>query len=83
MPNNKQQTKRLKNDEVKRQRNKADKSRMRSAVRGVLEAESKDAAVAATPQAMKFIDKAAKKNIIHEKAAARMKARMANHTSAK
>ena len=83
MPNNKQQTKRLKNDEIKRQRNKADKSRMRSAVREVLEAESKDAAVAATPKAMKFIDKAAKKNIIHDNAAARMKSRLANQTAAK
>jgi small subunit ribosomal protein S20 len=83
MPNNKQQSKRLKTDEIKRQRNKADKSRMRSAVRAVLEADSKEAAEAATPQAMKMVDKAAKKNIIHDNAAARVKARMARSTAKK
>lgn len=83
MPNNKQQTKRLKNDEIKRQRNKADKSRMRSAVREVVEADSKDAADAATPKAMKFIDLASKKNIIHDNAAARMKSRVARAAATK
>ena len=83
MPNNKQQSKRLKNDEIKRQRNKADKSRMRSAVRDVLEADSKDAAAAATPQAMKLIDKAAKKNIIHDNAAARYKSRLTKLAASK
>jgi small subunit ribosomal protein S20 len=83
MPNNKQQSKRLKTDEIKRQRNKADKSRMRSAVRAVLEADSKEAAEAATPQAMQMVDKAAKKNIIHGNAAARVKARMARSTAKK
>ena len=77
MPNNKQQAKRLKTDEEKRQRNKAQKSAMRSAMRSVLEADSKDAAEAAQPQAVKRIDKAAKKNIIHDNAAARMKSRLA------
>jgi len=83
MPNNKQQTKRLKTDEIKRQRNKADKTRMRSAVKSVVEAESKEAALAAMPAAMKRVDKAAKKHIIHDNAAARMKARMARAAQAK
>lgn len=77
MPNNKQQAKRLKTDEEKRQRNKAQKSEMRSTMRKVLEADSKEAAQAATPLAMKKIDKAAKKNIIHDNTAARMKNRLA------
>jgi len=83
MPNNKQQSKRLKTDDIKRQRNKADKSRMRSAVRTVLEADTKEAAEAATPEAMRWVDKAAKKNIIHDNAAARMKARLARSTAKK
>jgi small subunit ribosomal protein S20 len=83
MPNNKQQSKRLKTDEIKRQRNKADKSKMRSAVRAVLEADSKEAAEAATPNAMKWVDKAAKKNLIHDNAAARVKSRMARSTAKK
>ena len=83
MPNNKQQTKRHKTDEEKRQRNKIQRSAMRTAVKHVLEADSKEAAQAATPEAMKRIDKAAKKNIIHDNAAARMKNRLARATSAK
>ncbi|MCL4160021.1 UNVERIFIED_CONTAM: hypothetical protein GTU68_019324 [Idotea baltica] len=77
MPNNKQASKRLKTDEEKRQRNKAQKSAMRSSVRSVLEADTKEAAAAAQPIAVKRIDKAAKKNIIHDNAAARMKSRLA------
>ncbi len=83
MPNNKQQKKRLKTDEERRQRNKATKSVMRSSVKKVLEADSKESAVAATPTAMKRIDKAAKVNAIHENTAARMKSRMAHSTAKK
>lgn len=77
MPNNKQQAKRHKTDEEKRQRNKAQKSAMRSSVRRVVEADTKEAALAGMPAAVKNVDKAAKKNIIHDNAAARMKSRMA------
>lgn len=83
MPNNKQQSKRLKTDEERRQRNKIVKSVMRSSIRKVVEADSQDEAVAATPEAMKRIDKAAKKNIIHDNAAARMKSRLARATANK
>ena len=83
MPNNKQQAKRLKTDEEKRQRNKAQKSAMRSSVRRVIEADTKEDAMAGISTATKLIDKAAKKNIIHDNAAARMKSRMARVTATK
>ena len=83
MPNNKQQKKRLKTDEEKRIKNKAAKSSMRSAVRKVIEADSKEEALAATPIAMKRVDKAAKSNIIHDNTAARLKSRMARSTAGK
>ncbi len=83
MPNNKQAAKRLKTDEEKRQRNKTRKSAMRSSMRKVLEADSKEVAEAATPLAVKNIDKAAKQNIIHGNAAARMKSRLAKAVAAK
>lgn len=76
MPNNKQANKRLRQDEVRRQRNKAVKSNMRSAVKKVVQAESTDEAQAVIPEAMKRIDKAAKKNVIHQNTAARMKSRI-------
>ncbi len=76
MPNNKQAAKRLRQSEDQRQRNKADKSAMRSAVRSVVEAENAEAAAAALPTAIQRIDKAAKKNILHDNAAARLKSRV-------
>jgi len=83
MPNNKQQKKRLKTDGERRDHNKAIRSVMRSSVRKVIEAETKEAAQAATPEAMKRVDKAAKKNIIHDNTAARVKSRMARSTASK
>lgn len=83
MPNNKQAAKRLRQSEVRRQRNKIDKSTMRSTVKSVLEAETKEAAVAALPKAIQRIDKAAKKHILHDNAAARLKSRVTKAANAK
>lgn len=49
---------------------------MRSAVKCVLNAESSEAARAALPEAMKRVDKAAKNNLIHANAAARVKSQL-------
>ena len=83
MPNNKQQKKRHRTDELRRQRNKTTKSAMRSSIRKVLNADSKEAALAEPPEAMKRIDKAAQKNVIHENTAARMKSRLSRSTGTK
>ena len=76
MPNNKQATKIVKRDEVRRLHNKAITSAMRTAVKFVLDAESPEAAKKALPDAMKKVDKAAKKNLIHANAAARVKGQL-------
>ena len=76
MPNNKQATKIVKRDEVRRLHNKAITSAMRTAVKIVLDAESPEAAKKALPDAMKKVDKAAKKNLIHANAAARVKGQL-------
>jgi small subunit ribosomal protein S20 len=83
MPNNKQAKKRLKTDDERRDRNKAVKSVMRSSVRKVINAETKEEALANTPEAMKRIDKAAKRNAIHDNTAARMKGRLARAAASK
>ena len=83
MPNTKQAKKRMKTDEVRRLANKAVKSRMRSAMKKVLVATDTQTAEAALPEAMKRIDKAAKKHIIHENAAARYKSRLAANAASK
>ena len=83
MPNNKQAKKRMRQDEERRVRNKAVKSSMRSAVKKVLTAESKEEADKHLPSAMKRIDKAAKQHIIHDNAAARYKNRLARNIATK
>ena len=81
MPNSKQSTKCVKRDEVRRVQNKSITSSMRSAVKQVLSAESSEAAKEALPMAMKRIDKAAKKNLIHANAAARVKSQLSRATN--
>lgn len=77
MPNSKQAKKRMRQDDERRIANKHIRSTMRTAVKRVLEADSKEAAQEALPEAMKRVDKAAKINVIHDNAAARVKSRLA------
>lgn len=79
MPNTKQAKKRMETDDIRRMRNKVVRSSMRSAVKKVLSAETTADAEAALPTAFKQVDKAAKKNIIHDNAAARKKAQLNRH----
>ena len=83
MPNNKQAKKRVRQDEDRRAHNKTIKTSMRTAVKKVLQADTKEAAEAELPAAMKQIDKAAKNHIIHENAAARYKSRLHRKASTK
>lgn len=76
MPNTKQATKIVKRDEIRRLHNKAITSAMRTAVKLVLDAESPEAAKKALPDAMRKVDKAAKKHLIHDNAAARVKGQL-------
>ncbi|MBL6721114.1 MAG: 30S ribosomal protein S20, partial [Planctomycetes bacterium] len=52
-------------------------------VKKVLQAETTEAAAAALPEAMKRVDKAAKKNLIHANAAARKKSQLTRAATAK
>ena len=79
MPNTKQSKKRMQTDDDRRMRNKTVRTSMRSAVKKVLQSESSDEAAAALPEAFKRVDKAAKKNVIHDNAAARTKSALQRH----
>lgn len=81
MPNTKQAKKRMHTDDVRRMRNKTVRTSMRSAVKKVLQSESAEEATAALPDAFKKVDKAAKKNVIHDNAAARKKSQLQRHVS--
>jgi small subunit ribosomal protein S20 len=83
MPNNKQAEKRVRQNEKQREGSKVIRTSMRSAVKKVVQAESREAAEAALPEAMKRVDKAAKRHVIHENAAARTKSRLAKAAKAK
>ena len=76
MPNTKQATKIVKRDELRRAQNKSITSAMRTAVKRVVQAESPEAAREALPDAMRKVDKAAKKGLIHANAAARVKGQL-------
>ena len=80
MPNNKQAKKRMNQDVERSAANKVVRSRMRSAMKKVLQAESLEEARKAVPEATRRVDKAAKKNIIHANSAARKKAQLARAT---
>ncbi|MAE46959.1 MAG: 30S ribosomal protein S20 [Planctomycetes bacterium] len=76
MPTSNQAKKRMRTDAVRRVANKAVSSAMKTAMKKVLDAENTESAQAALPNAMKMVDKAAKKNIIHANAAARNRSRL-------
>ena len=76
MANIKSQIKRNKQNEVARERNKAVKTGLKSAVRRfreAAEAGDKDVAVVAAQDATKKLDKAASKGVIHKNQAANRK----------
>jgi len=79
MPNSKSAKKRLRQNDVRRLRNRATKSSMRSQIRKVREAVTAgDVEVAEKEyrEAAKKIDRAGAKNIIHRNTAARTKSRL-------
>ena len=83
MTNSKQAEKRARQGERRRKANKVVRTSMRSAVKKVLQAPTPEAAAAAMPEAMKRLDKAAKKRVIHPNAAARTKSRLAKAAAKK
>ncbi|MDP6539684.1 MAG: 30S ribosomal protein S20 [Planctomycetota bacterium] len=83
MPNNKQAGKRLRQNAKQRDANKGVRSAMRSAVKKVTEAATGEEAQSHLSEAMSRVDRAAKRNIIHENAAARTKQRLSKAAAAK
>lgn len=76
MANIKSQKKRIRTAEIARQRNKAVRSELKTAVKGVhaaVEAGDAAAAQAAAQHACRLMDKAASKGIIHKNQAAKRK----------
>jgi small subunit ribosomal protein S20 len=84
MANIKSQIKRNKQNEVARERNKAVKTGLKSAIRKfreAAEAGNKDVALDAAKNALKKLDKAASKGVIHKNQAANRKSSIAKQAA--
>ena len=79
MPNVKSAEKRVRTSEKARQRNRRDRTRLRSAIKRVRQAESNDSGVEALRNAESLLDRMATKGVIHKNAAARQKSRLQRH----
>lgn len=76
MPRIRSAAKRMRQARARANLNRAQRSQLRTALKKVRSATG-DAAVAAYQEAVKLLDRAGQKNIIHKNAAARQKSRLA------
>ena len=81
MPNVKSAEKRMRTNKIREQRNKAARSRLRTAIKKARQAES-DAAEGAFLDAKSLLDRAARKRLIHPNKAARLKSKLAKAANA-
>lgn len=79
VPNTKSAIKRLRQSERRRVQNKTVRSRLRTAVKRVRAAAKPDQATEHYREAVRLLDRAAARGIIHRNAAARTKSRLASH----
>jgi small subunit ribosomal protein S20 len=85
MANHKSAIKKMRQDEVRRLRNKMYRTRLRTVVKSVevaLSEQNADVAKEAFQTAMPVIDKIASKGVIHKNTAARKKSRLAKRINA-
>jgi small subunit ribosomal protein S20 len=79
MANSKSALKRIRQNEKRRERNRAARTRMRSAVKQVrraLEAGDVEKAEQLLPEAIRILDVTARKNVVHANTVARSKSRL-------
>ena len=76
MPNHKSAWKRMRQNEIRRARNKAHRSHLRKAVKSFRSLDDAAAAREQIPGVVSAIDKAVKKGLIHSRKAARLKSRL-------
>jgi small subunit ribosomal protein S20 len=79
VPSTKSAVKRLRQNERRRVGNKAARSRLRTAIKRVRAASGPEEATEAFREAVKLIDRAAGRGLVHRNTAARSKARLAAH----
>ena len=82
MANHKSAIKRARQNEIRRLRNKATKTRIKSVTKAVRMASAGEDASSALNSAKSVIDNAVKKGVIHKKTAARKISRLSKHINA-
>ena len=81
MPNIKSAKKRMELSRIANTRNRTNRSRIRTALRRVREAETAEAAQAHMKEAVALLDRAATKRLIHPNRVARIKSQIARHVN--
>ncbi len=79
MANHKSALKRIRQNAVKRDRNRYYHKSTRTAIKNLRNEEDKSVAETAFPKVTSMIDKLAKRNIIHKNKAANLKSKLAKH----
>ena len=82
MPNIKSAKKRMRLSRIANERNRAERSRLRTAIKRVREAENAKSAEAAYRRVQVLLDRAATSRLLHPSAAARMKSNLARRIAA-
>lgn len=81
MPQHQSAIKRVRQNEKRRERNRGQRSKMRTLIKNVLEATDQEEARELLKEATSYVDKMAAKGMIHENNAARKKAQMTKHVN--
>ncbi len=81
MPQHQSAIKRVRQNAKRRERNRGQRSKMRTLVNKVLETTDKEDAEKYLKEATSYLDKMASKGIIHQNKAARRKAKLTKHVN--
>ena len=81
MANHKSALKRIRQNEVRRLRNKYNHKTARTALKSLRTEENKAVAVEQLPRVISLLDKLAKRNIIHKNKAANLKSKLTKHVN--
>lgn len=81
MPNVKSAEKRMRTSAVRAERNRHVRSRLRTAIKKVRQADTTENGSAALREAISLLDRAAAKRVIHPNKAARAKSRLSAHVA--
>jgi small subunit ribosomal protein S20 len=81
MANHKSALKRIRQNEVRKVRNRYYHKTARTAIKGLRNEEDKTAATEQLPKVIALLDKLAKKNIIHKNKAANLKSKLTKHVN--